>query len=74
MADAVLTILQRIARQPPEHGPNDRFYQCAVAYECAKRLDDASGHGEKARALLDAMIDDISKSAEVTRRRGPRRF
>ena len=61
MDDAVLSILQKVAAQPPADDLNDRFYQTALAYTCAKRLDDASGHGEKARASLEKMIGAFQK-------------
>jgi hypothetical protein len=59
--DAVLTILQNVVAQPPEDDLNDRFYQCALAYSCAKRLDDESGHGGQTRALLESMIEAFKK-------------
>lgn len=61
MDDAVLTILQKVAAQPPADDLNDRFYQAALAYTCAKRLNDPSGHGEQARASLDKMIAAFQK-------------
>lgn len=61
MDDAVLSILQRVAAQPPADDLNDRFYQTALAYTCAKRLNDPSGHGEQARASLDKMIAAFQK-------------
>jgi hypothetical protein len=61
MDDAVLAILQEVAGQSPADDLNDRFYQTALAYTCAKRLNDPSGHGEQARASLDKMIAAFQK-------------
>jgi hypothetical protein len=61
MDDAVLPILQKVAVQPPADDLNDRFYQTALAYTCAKRLNDPSGHGEQARASLEKMISAFQK-------------
>ena len=62
MDDAVLSILQKVAAQPPADDRNDRFYQTAMAHTCAKRLNDPSGHGEQARAALDKMIASFQKN------------
>ena len=59
--DAVLGILQRIAVQPPADDLNDRFYQTALAYSCAKRLNDAGGLGGQARDSLGNMIAAFQK-------------
>ena len=65
MDDAVLSILQRVAMQPPADDLNDRFYQTALAYTCAKRLNDPSGHGEQARASLEKMIAAFQKNRKL---------
>ena len=53
---------QQAAALPPADDQNDRFYQCALATTCAKRLDDLSGHGVQARELLENMIAALQKA------------
>lgn len=60
--DAVLTILRKVSVQPPADNPDERFSQCDLAFICAKRLDDQSGHGGQARELLGHMIAAFEKA------------